>query len=219
VNSLISSIFEGLRSIWADPALRAFFSLIAISNFLVNGPLFVGIPVLAASRYSEGVAAFGIIMSAYGGGSLLGTVLAGLLPKPPLKKMGVILGVVWSGLGFGVVLQGLLSSTILSSATAFAMGIAQGYVVILFITWLQSRTGEAMLGRMMSLLLLASVGLQPISFILTGALVGIDPRALFITAGGLMVIIVFLFMLNPKVRSMESSMIGQPSHAEQAATV
>ena len=209
--SLVNSIIVGLRIVWKDTALRAFFSLIALSNFLINGPIFVGIPVLAASRFSEGAVAFGIIMSAYGGGSLLGTILAGVLPRPPSRTMGIILGVVWSGLGLGVVVLGLASNIYIAAATALAMGVSQGYVVILFITWLQRRTDEALLGRMMSLLLLASVGLQPISFVLTGALVGIDARALFITAGGLMVVIVFLFMLNPAVRSMETGLVGGQS--------
>lgn len=202
-SGLLSAIGEGLRTAWRDPALRAFFILIAAANFLVNGPIFVGIPVLADIRFAEGAAAFGVIMSAYGAGSLLGTLLAGILPRPPAKRMGIILGVIWSGLGLGVVALGLIATMPLAAVTALAMGAANGYVVILFITWLQRRTEEAMLGRIMSLLMFASVGLLPLSNILTGALVRLNTQSLFVTAGGLMVTLVFLFMLNPAVRSME----------------
>jgi len=206
--SLLPAIAAGLRAVWNDAALRAFFLLIAVSNFLVNGPIIVGIPVLADTRFAEGAAAFGIIMSAYGGGSLMGTLLAGLLPRPPGRVMGVILGAIWSGLGLGVLALGLISTTPMAAVTAFAMGVANGYVVILFVTWLQRRTSEDMLGRMMSLLMLASVGLLPVSNVLTGALVGLNARALFVTAGGLMVILVFLSMLNPAVRAMEEGPAG-----------
>jgi MFS family permease len=218
-NSLLPAIAAGLRAVWNDPALRAFFLLIALSNFLINGPIIVGIPVLADTRFAEGAAAFGIIMSAYGGGSLTGTLLAGLLPRPPGRVMGIILGAIWSGLGLGVLALGLISTTPLAAVTAFAMGAANGYVVILFITWLQRRTSEDMLGRMMSLLMLASVGLLPVSNVLTGALVGLNARALFVGAGGLMVILVFLSLLNPAVRSMEDSPAVGALPEGQAASV
>ena len=96
---VISAIRAGLLYVWNDVPLRIFFLLIAISNLLIMGPFIVGIPVLADTRLPEGAAAFGIIMSAFGGGSLLGIVLAGTLPRPPAKRMGVILGVIWSTLG------------------------------------------------------------------------------------------------------------------------
>jgi hypothetical protein len=211
---MLQAISVGLRAAWNDAALRAFFILIALSNFLVNGPIFVGIPVLADGRFAEGAAAFGVIMSAYGGGSLLGTLLAALLPRPPARNMGLVLGVIWSGLGLGVLFLGLASTTAAAAATTFAMGMAQGYVVVLFITWLQRRTSELMMGRMMSLLMLASAGLLPLSNLLTGALIRIDARSLFLTAGGLMIITVFLFMLNPAVRVMEEGS-GAPAATTQ----
>lgn len=216
--SLLTAIAAGLRAVWKDPALRAFFLLIAVSNFLVNGPIIVGIPVLAGTRFAGGAAAFGIIMSAYGGGSLTGTLLAALLPRPPGRVMGVILGAIWSGLGLGVLALGLISTTPLAAVTAFAMGAANGYVVILFVTWLQRRTSEDMLGRMMSLLMLASVGLLPVSNVLTGALVSLNARALFVSAGGLMVILVFLSMLNPAVRAMEEGPAGRVLPEGQATS-
>jgi MFS family permease len=208
---VLEAIGEGIRIAWSDTALRSFFILIALSNFLVNGPIFVGIPVLADNRFAEGAAAFGVIMSAYGGGSLLGSILAGLLPRPPARVMGIVLGAIWSGLGLGVLFLGLAANTTVAATTALAMGAAQGYVVILFITWLQRRTSGPMMGRMMSLLMFASAGLLPVSNVLTGALIRIDARALFLTAGGLMVILVFSFMLNPAVRSMaEDPIEGKP---------
>jgi MFS family permease len=202
--SLFNAIIEGLRIVWGDNALRAFFLLIAISNFLIIGPLAIGVPVLAATRFAGGATAYGVIMSAYGGGSLLGTIAAGLLPPPPGKRMGIVLGVIWSGLGLGILALGLISTTRAASAIALLMGIAEGYVVILFITWLQRRTAEDMLGRMMSLLAFASIGLQPLSNVITGALVALNATRLFVGFGALMIVLTLIFLLNPAVRSMES---------------
>ena len=41
-------------------------------NLFIVGPFEVGMPYIAYSRLPEGAAAFGVIMAAFGGGSLLG---------------------------------------------------------------------------------------------------------------------------------------------------
>ena len=68
-----------------------------------------------------------------------------------------------------------------------------------------------MLGRMMSLLMFASVGLQPLSSMVTGALVGLNAQFLFISFGSLMILLTLLFLLNPAVRSMEINQTPNPS--------
>lgn len=208
--NLLTSIRKGLQVAWNDAPLRSFFLLIGVANLLVNGPVIVGIPVLADLRFAEGAAAFGIIMSAYGGGSLLGTALAAMLPRPPARSMGIVLGAVWSGLGLGVALLGLMNATLPAALVAGLMGAANGYVVILFVTWLQNRTPQVMLGRMMSLLMFASAGLMPVSNVITGALIRLDVTAVFVGGGSLMALLVFLSMLNPAVRAMEPTPVAVP---------
>ncbi len=201
--SVWSAIRLGLSSVWTDVELRTFFLVTMAINVLVNGPILVGIPVLADNRFPEGAAAFGILMSAYGGGNLLGTVLAGVLPKPMTKPMGSLLLVIISVLGVGVALLGLTSSISFAVVIGLAMGMANGYVTILFITWLQSRTPLSMLGRLMSLLMFAAIGLNPISMSLSGFFMQLDPTATFVGAGALMTVIVLLAALNPEVRKMK----------------
>ena len=202
----MQAITTGLKYVWKDQVLRTFFFLISIANFLIIGPMIVGIPVLADTRYAEGAAAFGILMSTYGGGSLIGIIAAGILPKPPAQRMGLILGVVWSFLGIGVALLGVVQTTLIAAIVTTVMGISNGYVVILFVTWLQRRTPEKMLGRMMSLLMFASQGLVPVSHAVSGGLLALDTVYVFVVSGSLMVILVFvMILLNPAIRQMEES--------------
>jgi MFS family permease len=200
--SVWSSIRAGLESVWKDVGLRILFFVISAVNILVNGPILVGIPILADTRFPEGAVAFGTIMSAYGGGNLLGTVLAGALPRPTTKHLGSLLLVIISILGVGVALLGLTSSISFAVLISLAMGTANGYVSILFITWLQSRTPQFMLGRLMSLLMFAAIGLNPISMALSGVFIDLNATATFVGAGSLMTVIVLLAALNPKVREM-----------------
>ncbi len=203
--SVWSAIRVGLFGVWNDIELRTFFLVTMAINVLINGPILVGIPVLADTRFPEGAAAFGILMSAYGGGNLMGTILAGVLPTPRTKSMGSRLLVIISVLGVGVTLLGLTSSISLAVVIGLAMGVSNGYVTIIFITWLQSRTPLSTLGRLMSLLMFAVIGLNPISMSLSGFFMRLDPTATFVGAGVLMTVIVLLAALNPEVRKMKMS--------------
>src|SRR5436190_10464646 len=92
-------------------------------------------------------AALGIIMSAFGGGGLLGMVLAGVLPKLQARYNISMILVVISSLGITWALLGLVTSTLLAAPLALAMGTADGYIEIVLITWVQKRTPPQMQGR------------------------------------------------------------------------
>lgn len=203
-SNVLSSIWRGLVYVWDDVSLRGFFALIAAANVLITSPMTVGIPVLANTRFTEGAAAFGILMSALGGGSLIGIILAGTLPKPPAKIMGAVIGIIWSIMGIATIFLGFVESTPLAALIMFISGLSNGYVSILFITWLQERTPDMMLGRVMSLFMFSLFGLQPIGNALAGAILSINVTGLFIVSGATMTIIIFLAMLHPKLRRMDT---------------
>jgi len=203
-SGVLDAIKDGVRYAWNDIRLRTILLLIAAANFLIVGPINVGIPLLANARLEGGAAAFGIIMSAFGAGSLLGIGLAGGLPRPPERIMGSVLLAVWSVMGIGIAVLGLLSSTAAVAIIMLAVGASNYYVVIIFVTWLQARTPDVILGRVMSLLMFASIGLLPLSNALSGWLLDLNIAWVFGISGTVMTALVLLSILNPSVRSMEA---------------
>ena len=121
---------------WHDPALRAIFGLLLGVNLLIVGPFTVGIPLLSEDRL-QGAAAFGIIMSAQGGGSLAGILLAGVLPPPPPRLFGTVLGLMCIAMGVVFSLIAVAPSLLVVTALSAVMGLINGYIALLFITWLQ----------------------------------------------------------------------------------
>lgn len=209
-HNVLSSIYEGLATVWNDVTLRAFFFVGAAMSFLVNGPISVGIPVLANGHFQEGAAAYGIIMGGFGAGALLGTIVAGALPKP--QRLGtVIMGLVGIT-GIGVALMGFVATIYLAALITFTMGGANGYITVQFFTWLQSRTPQMMLGRIMGLLMFVSIGLAPVSMTIAGVLMALHATLLFVVCGTLLALIVGLSTLNPAVRSMETTAAAKASH-------
>lgn len=195
-------IREGLLFSWKDPALRITLLLVAVINLFANGLIVVGIPVLARERFPEGALAFGVIMSAWGGGALLGTITAGTVPKPSPRWLGPTAVGMAGVVGLGLALFGLVPTTALAAVIAVAMGTANGYRLILIVSWLQRRTPRAMLGRTMSLVAFAAVGLGPVSSALAGALLSVGVTALFVGAGGLLVVASMLAAMHPAIRAM-----------------
>ena len=78
--SVWASIRTGIQYLWKDKTLRFMFLVMMALNFLLIGPIMVGIPVLANQRLPEGATAFGLLMSAFAGGNFLGYLFAGSLP-------------------------------------------------------------------------------------------------------------------------------------------
>ena len=210
--NVIESIKEGFAYLWSQSALRVFFLLIIAMNFLILGPVIVGIPVLAATRLAEGAAAFGIIMSAFGGGALLGIILSSVLPLKSGRFGAMLLGII-SFMGFGVALMPLFSSTVVVAVIMLVIGMANGYVNIHFFTWLQKLIPQELMGRVMSLLMFSSIGLAPVSNALAGAILEINLNALFIGGGLLMAVVSLLSILLPAVRQMGS----EPAVVNRAA--
>ncbi len=188
--SVMQTIGSGLRYAWSDPAIRTLVILTTALNFAFTGPISVGLAWLADSRFEGGSAAFGIILSAFGAGALLGAVVAGSVHHVP--KLGtVVLGIgVLLGIGLGLI--GVAPSVPVVLAIAAPMGIMVGFTNVQVIAWLQARVAYAMRGRVMSLVMLGSVALGPLSLAATGVLLDLGAATLtFAIAGAICVAAAF----------------------------
>jgi MFS family permease len=186
---MLASIIDGLIYVWRDRALRRVFVIAGALSLLGEGPVFVGVPVLADTRLPEGPAAFGIIMSGFGVGSLIGILLAALLPRPSPRRLGLLMGIACCLVGLALLTFGLVAATMAIALAALVMGAGLGYTIVVMTTWLQQRTPEHLMGRMMSLLMLAVIGMIPVSMTLVGALLGYTTEVLFLGAGVLIILV------------------------------
>ncbi len=197
--TVLSSIAEELGVIWRDRVLRYYFVLIAAVTFFITGPFSVGIPVLANTRYSQGATAFGVILSAFGGGSLVGVLVAGLSGRPSARRFPALMLGLPALMGVSMMLLGVIPTVAPAAIVSMVMGLAQGYLVIQFITWLQERTPPRLLGRTMSLLMFAVVGLAPLSNAFAGALIQVSVTAVLLGAGIVIVGVVGVAGFSPSV--------------------
>ena len=185
--SVLSTIAGGVRAAWADPAVRSMVVLIAAFNFAFTGPISVGLAFLADHRFEGGSAAFGLLFSAFGGGAVLGAIVAGSISR--LRHLGAIFMAIAVALGIGLALIGVAPSLPVALGIIAVMGVLIGFINVQAIAWLQSRVPEDLRGRVMSLVTLGSVGLAPVSLAIAGALIDLGAVTLaFVGAGGIVIV-------------------------------
>ena len=184
--SVFESIREGIVYMFKDPALRAMFILIAVANFAFGGPIIVGVPYLANTRFPEGAAAYGLIISGYAGGNLLGIILSGVLPKLSRRLFKVLSVAMFAFFGLGLAAMAWINITAVAVVDMFILGVLNGYLGILLITGMQRSTPKEMLGRLMSMVVLANLGLMPLSQAIAGAMLRWSVAPMFLLAGAML---------------------------------
>ncbi len=198
--NMLRQIASGLRYAFETPALRVMLVAIALLNLAIAGPAGVGLPLLAHQRFG-GAAVFGVMMSAFGGSTLVGALLAGsALRRVPLGRLMVGAPLLFAG-ALGVV--GVAQRLPLLLAALAVMGLGAGALNVRAVAWLQGRTDPAFRGRVMSLVMFASVGLAPLSLAGAGVLVGYGFAPLFAGAAALMVLVTAVVVLGRGLRGLD----------------
>jgi MFS family permease len=200
--TVLEAIKKGVAFAWGSSTMRIVVLIVTAINLLVVGPFEVGLPMIAYTRLAEGAAAYGTLMSAMGGGALLGMVAAAMLPSPRPAIMGPAVMSILALTGLGLAALALVDSTPVAFALTALMGLASGYGNLVLITWAQKRIPQALMGRVISLIMLGSMGLIPVSEVVAGAAVQISLSGMLIVAGGTMTLVTLASTLTHAVRNM-----------------
>lgn len=161
-------------------------------NLSVIGPQQVGLPVLAESKYGLMTDGLSYLLSAFGLGSLIGVIIAGLLPSKYnsvsfMSLMAMTFGVIW------FVFTWVNNIYFILSLLCFA-GILISIINILFITTLQKSSPINTHGKLMSLVFMGSTGLQPVSHFLTGLIISVYSLKSMYAFAGLIVVKFSIFI-------------------------
>jgi MFS family permease len=183
---LLSTIRAGLVYVWRDPPVRALLFLTAALNFAFTGPVSVGLPYLANSRFEGGSIALGLMFSAFGAGAVSGALLAGSLRH--VARLGLVVLLIAVVMGIAEALVGLAPNVWIAMVIGAGIGLGIGFLNVRVIAWLQARTPEQMRGRVMSLIMLSGVGLAPFSLAIAGAIIDLGAVTLAFAVGGAIIV-------------------------------
>jgi hypothetical protein len=197
--SMMHSIVEGLRYVNADISLRSLMLVIAVLNFALVGPLSIGLAVIAKHNFGT-ASAFGLLMSSFAAGSLIGMLCAGFVPH---RRRGRTLLLASTVIGLCVAPLGLLTRISTLVPDLLTMSCVAAFLNIQLIAWFQQRVDRALMGRVMSVLMFASVGLAPLSLAFTGLALKANILATFLAAGAMVLIVTLLAASHRVVREID----------------
>ncbi len=193
-------ILEGLHYVWRDAAMRGLLIVLTGVNLCVAGPIIVGLAALAKFRFGSPTA-FGVLISAWSGGALLGSIAAGTRKQRTHRGWTMILA---SGaVSLAIAALGTLSTEIALAVVLAVAGVVGGYNNVVLISWFQERVEPALMGRVMSVLMFGWVGLMPVSYPVAGALAQWSIRGMFLICGSAGVAITGLCATSRGLREVE----------------
>jgi MFS family permease len=197
--SIVHSILEGLRYVKNDVALRSFLLVLAVLNFCITGPMSVGLAFLAKREFGSPTA-FGLLVSSVAAGSLIGLALASLRRQ---RRRGRLLLAVSTTIGICIASISLFHQLWLLLPILVVMGASAGFLNVHLMSWFQQRVDRVMLGRVMSVIMFAALGLMPLSLAAAGVLVQWSLPGMFAGAGALLLMVTIVAGLNRPVREID----------------
>ena len=143
-------------------------------------------PWLGERRFG-GAAAIGVMLAAWSGGALVGAVLASKLDS--VERPGRLILSIGTGVGLSVASVSLAGALPWATVTLAVMGIGSGILNVFVLSLIQRRVDPAVRGRVVSLLVLGTVALAPLSYAVSAVVVEAVGPFLFALAGTLIVVV------------------------------
>jgi predicted MFS family arabinose efflux permease len=181
------------------------------ANLAFGGTFEVALPALAHARFGAG--GYGALIACLGAGAVIGTLAAargGNASRPALVASGSFLA---EALAVGLIpfLGGLPGA----AAATFVLGACNGMGNVVFLTLVQRWAPPQLLGRVMSVIMLAGLGSFPLSVAVSGVLVHrLGPSPFFPVAAATVAIAILGATSQREFRDFGSA---QPPAAELGA--
>jgi DHA3 family tetracycline resistance protein-like MFS transporter len=202
LRATVAEIREGFRYTRSKPWIWATLVAAMFSLLVFVGPVEVLVPFVIKNKLLLGPEALGLIFAFGGVGSLVMSVLIGILGLP--KKRVTVMYAAWAIGVLGTAGYGVMDS--LWQAVVVSFVLQAGFMLgsVIWTSMLQQLVPRELLGRVSSLDWMMSVGLVPVSYALTGPVSGlIGPDATLVWAGILGAILMFWLLFVPGVRDPE----------------
>jgi MFS family permease len=187
------SVAEGLLHLKGNRWLQSVILVIAGINFCVTGAMQVGVAAIAHFRFNSS-SDFGLMVTGCAIGSLTGVVVAGAWRHAWSFATTMLSSCLL--LALSLIALGLPSPLWLIFVVIVFMGVIAGYVNVYAISALQKIVRSDMLGRVMSLVGIASVAVAPLSVAIGGFLARSNTSGLFYWSGGALLFLTIFIALR-----------------------
>ncbi|PER20112.1 MFS transporter [Bacillus cereus] len=194
---MFTSIKEGILYVKESPFLSTFLICSAFLNLFLIGPMQVGFPLFVKNVLHGDSLHFSYLEASVGGGMAIGAVIVGLKNINRRRGLFCIIMMLLSGIFF----LAINFSTVLWQALLAGMfyGITIAMAIVPLMAMIQSTVKEEMMGRVMSLLMLSSMGFIPLSYAFTSLALAMGIPIVTVMKSGAIAVIVFVLFVAIRV--------------------
>ncbi|HDR6129606.1 TPA: MFS transporter [Bacillus anthracis] len=194
---MFTSIKEGILYVKESPFLSTFLICSAFLNLFLIGPMQVGFQLFVKNVLHGDSLQFSYLEASVGGGMAIGAVIVGLKNINRRRGLFCIIMMLLSGVFF----LSINFSTVLWQALLAGMfyGITIAMAIVPLMAMIQSTVKEEMMGRVMSLIMLSSMGFIPLSYAFTSIALAIGIPIVTVMKSGAIAVIVFVLFVAIRV--------------------
>jgi MFS family permease len=182
MQSALSRVREGFHFVHDTAPIRRILLVLAVVS-LLGAPFTVLMPVFADKILHAGPRGLGLLMSANGVGSLIGSLL--LASRSGLTGLGRWIVFGSAGFGAALILFSQSRSFALSLLILAAVGFCMFYQITASNTLIQAMSPNALRGRVIAILSMLNLGVVPFGALLAGFLAEHFGAPLTVAVGGL----------------------------------
>ena len=198
--SVIKDIAAGLGFIRRHPVLPFLLTIVFVGEIGFSGPMSAGLPILARQD-DWGPTGVGYLLGGFGLGAAASAIVLAMAKRIP--RGGVVAYTALAVMGVSVTLIGFAQGVWVAVGLACLLGLGAGIYGTIINALLLTSTPTSELGRVMSVLSLASYGSVPISYALTGILAdALRAETPFIIGGLVVLLAAVAALLHPRLRAL-----------------
>jgi Major Facilitator Superfamily len=191
--------------------LQVLLLVVIAANLAGGGEGEVALPSLAHARF--GPAGYGALLACFAAGGVIGTLSAARTGG--LRRPAVFASAIFLVSSVSIALTPYLGGEAGAAAMLFVTGATNGLGNVTVLTVLQKWAPPALLGRVMSALMLCAFGSFPLSVAVSGVLVRhIGPSLFFPVAGGVVAVAILAGLTQREFRSFGARTDGDAADAD-----
>jgi MFS family permease len=196
--------------------LQVLLVVVIAANLAGGGEAEVALPTLAHARF--GAAGYGALLACFALGGVIGTLSAARTGG--LRRPAVFASMVFLVSSVAIALTPYLGGEAGAAAMLFVTGATSGLGNVTILTVMQKWAPPALLGRVMSALMLCAFGSFPLSVAISGVLVRhIGPTPFFPVAGGVVAVAILGGLTQREFRELGARTGGDADDAGASAVV
>ena len=206
--SPLSELFGGVRFLFSNQLLATVIAISVAANFLFAPLPSVIFPVYVKETFDR-ASALGLLVAGFGGGSIIGTILYGVLGSRFSRYAIYACGGVAMTAGFWLLPAS--QSIVVSVAAIAIVGLAIGPINAIFFVVLQERVPEELMGRVFAAMTSMTMLASPLGVLAAGfALEVLDPRWVLSAIAVGITAIAAVVILHPTMRHIDRSTDNGP---------